>query len=246
MSKHIFIPIKAHSARVPGKNFREFCGKPLYLHTLYKYENLDVEIHIDTDSQRVMSDIDGKHKMGELLNVHAGERREELRGDDTSVNLLIQDFLDNKYLSHEEEKDAWIAQIHVTTPFLKAETVMESLSFMESNGKLRYEGSFTDTDESYDSCASVTCHQSRLWRMDGYGYCPVNHNPMKLEKTQDLPVFYEENSCFYIFNPYNFTEYGGYRLGAMPYMREVNFPENMDIDTLEDWERCLKYAKMGE
>ena len=44
----IFIPIKENSQRVPGKNFREFGGAPLYKHTLYKLSNKS--IYVDTDS----------------------------------------------------------------------------------------------------------------------------------------------------------------------------------------------------
>jgi len=237
----IFIPIKEHSSRVPHKNFRDFCGRPLYLHTLYKYENLDVDVFVDTDSQEVLDTIGKKKKNGELSNVSVLIRKESLRGDDVSVNLLIQDFIDN---SVDYKKDVWIAQIHVTTPFLKAKTVLSGLKRMKLSGVIMH-GKNSESTAEYDSAASVTVHQSRFWRFDKYGFCPVNHNPMKLEKTQDLPIFYEENSCFYIFNPKNFNNCGKYRLGALPCFIGIDFPENLDIDTEDDWNKCVKLMSSG-
>jgi len=240
MTKNIFIPIKEHSERVPRKNFREFCGKPLYLHTLYKYDGLDVKIFINTDSEEIENEIKKEQKKGRLFNVNVIRRKNKLIGDDVSVNLLIQDFLDEKYV----EWNDWIAQIHVTTPFLNAETVIKSLEYMLIKGLIRHEDKFKNKIGEYDSATSVTIHRARLWRNESYGFCPVNHNPMKLEKTQDLPVLYEENSCFYIFNRNNFNKIGGYRVGKMPYFSTIYFPENLDIDTEEDMDMCLKLSKI--
>lgn len=232
MSKYIFIPIKENSCRVPRKNFRMFLNHPLYLHTINKYNNLNVKLFINTDSQEIFDGINGNKKNGDLLNVTVIERKKNLIGDDISVNLLIKDFIENHI--DKSEENAWIAQIHVTSPFLTSDMVMSVLEKMESK------------NEKYDSAASVTIHQSRFWRNDGYGFCPVNHNPMKLEKTQDLPVFFEENSCFYVFNAKNFLNLGGYRVGKNPYFYEVKFPENLDIDTEDNWKMCINISKNKE
>jgi len=57
---------------------------------------------------------------------------------------------------------------------------------------------------------------------------------MKLEQTQDLPVYYEENSLFYIFNSDYFLKTNA-RVGINPYFYVNNYPENIDIDTEDDW-----------
>ena len=41
----IYIPIKENSQRVPNKNFREFCGKPLWEHTIDKLK-LPIKVFI--------------------------------------------------------------------------------------------------------------------------------------------------------------------------------------------------------
>ena len=92
---------------------------------------------------------------------------------------------------------------------------------------------------NYDSVVSCNVHQVRFWRKERYGYCPVNHNPAKLEQTQDLPKYYEENSAFYIFKPEVLIRTGN-RIGQNPFFYELKDPENLDIDTEEDWKLILR------
>jgi CMP-N-acetylneuraminic acid synthetase len=69
---------------------------------------------------------------------------------------------------------------------------------------------------------------------------------MKMEKTQDLPKIYEENSCFYTFTYESFVD-SGRRVGLNPHFQEVDFVESIDIDTEEDWDFCMKMIKyIGE
>ena len=90
--------------------------------------------------------------------------------------------------------------------------------------------------KDYDSVVSCNSHNSRFWRQEKYGYCPVNHNPLKLEQTQDLPALYEENSCFYIFKP-DVIRNTGNRIGKNPYFYCLEEPYNLDIDTESDWKK---------
>ena len=57
----IFIPIKHNSQRVPGKNYKEFRGEPLYKHTLLKYRKH--EVFVDTDSNEIMKGISADSRL---------------------------------------------------------------------------------------------------------------------------------------------------------------------------------------
>ena len=107
----------------------------------------------------------------------------------------------------------YICQIHVTSPFLQLEHLQTA------QNKL---------DEGYDSVFGADVMQQRLWRKESYGYCPINHNPMKLEQTQDLPKYYCENSYLYAFKPAVLDH--GNRIGKNPYLLEIGFPYNLDIE----------------
>ncbi len=204
----IFIPIKENSQRVPRKNFRELNGVPLYKHTLNKLKNF--EVYIDTDSDEIAAGIKMDHN---LSNVSVYRRDSDLVGDDVSVCDLIQRFI-KKYTIFD-----YICQLHVTSPFLDVDILEEA---------------FNKTKEGYDSVVSCNEVNTRFWRKENYGYVPVNHNPMKLEQTQDLPTYYEENSTFYIFDSSVFKKLNT-RIGFNPYFYPIGFPSNVDIDTEDDW-----------
>ena len=96
--------------------------------------------------------------------------------------------------------------------------------------------------DRHDSVVSCNLHQARFWRKESYGFCPVNHNPTKMQQTQDLPLFYEENSAFYFFNPENITKLNS-RIGLRPYFYPTSQKESVDIDTEEDWAQAVKELK---
>lgn len=203
----IYIPIKHNSQRVHRKNFRVFNGEPLYKHTLLKYSNH--RVFVDTDSQEIF---DGIRNDNRLSHTKVYKRCDDRIGDNISVCLLLERFIEKFNI------DEPFAQIHVTSPFLKETTLVNAYSKLH---------------EGYDSIVSCNIHQSRFWRKENYGMCPINHNPVKLEQTQDLSAIYEENSCFYIMEP-NIIYFGN-RIGRNPLFYPINKIESIDIDTEEDW-----------
>jgi CMP-N-acetylneuraminic acid synthetase len=210
-NRHVaaLIPIKDHSARVEGKNFRTFCGKPLYHHivqTLHRTFAID-EILIDTDSPRVIGEA---RRLSPKVTVV--ERPEALRGDMVSVNRLIEHDLS---LSRA---DIYV-QTHATNPLLSAETIAEAL------------GTFLGHAETHDSLFGVTRHQSRFYREDASA---VNHDPANLIRTQDLPPLYEENSCLYVFTRESFAATGA-RIGKTPLLYSTPTLESVDIDDEMTW-----------
>jgi CMP-N-acetylneuraminic acid synthetase len=197
------VPIKEHSERVEGKNFKDFCGKPLYCHILDTLEHTYAvdEIVIDTDSHRVIREAPELSRKARCV-----ERPEELRGDFTSVNKIIQHDLS------VSDGDIYL-QTHATNPLLKAETIAKALkAFAE--------------DEEHDSLFTVNTFHSRFYTSAG---APVNHDPTELIRTQDLDPVHEENSCLYVFTRDSFAATGR-RIGAAPAIFETPKVESIDID----------------
>ena len=166
-------------------------------------------IYVDTDSDEIYNEL------STYTNVTVYYRETNLIGDDTSVNLLIKNLI-TKYNIED-----FVCQIHVTSPFLNPETI--------KNINLK----------DYDSIVSCDIIQSRIWKNEKIGMIPINHNPMKLEKTQDLEKIYVENSGFYIFKSETFLKYNN-RIGINSKFIELKFPENVDIDTEDDWDLVKK------
>jgi len=198
------VPIKDHSERVKGKNFRDFCGKPLYYHIIQTLDRVYAvdEIIIDTDSPRVIAEAPGLSRKVEVI-----ERPAELCGDYVSTNRIFE------YDLSQTEADIYI-QTHVTNPILKAETIAKAL------------GKFISIEDKYDSLFGVNEYQSRFYTHDGTA---VNHDPENLIRTQDLEPMYEENSCLYVFTKESF-EQKGRRIGVKPFMFVTPPVESIDID----------------
>ncbi len=198
------VPMRHHSERVSGKNYRPLAGKPLYHHiltTLKSVPELD-GILVDTDSSVIREGL-----AQDFPGVHVEERPEHLRGDSVPMNeILIHDT--------GLVQSAYYLQTHSTNPLLRPETISRAIN------------AFHAGLPEVDSLFGVTRLQTRLWDQLGR---PVNHNPNVLLRTQDLPPIYEENSCLYIFTRETLLTRRN-RLGERPLMFEVPSVEAWDID----------------
>ena len=198
------VPMRHHSQRVPGKNYRPLAGKPLFHHiieTLLAVPEIE-EIVVDTDSEPVMDGLRRFFPQVKIIN-----RPEHLRADNIPMNDI---------LLHDTElfpADFYL-QTHSTNPLLKAETVSRAIQSLLTNYP------------KHDSLFSVTRLQTRLYDRDGNA---INHNPRELIQTQDLPPVYEENSCIYIFNRANLAA-KRHRISDKPMMFEIDADEAWDID----------------
>lgn len=198
------VPMRHHSQRVPGKNYRPLAGKPLFhyiVETLLSCPEIS-QVVVDTDSQPVMDGLRVDFPM-----VRVVERPASLRADDISMNEILA------YDTEQVQADYYL-QTHSTNPLLRSQTVSAAIQ------------KFLSLYPVYDTLFSVTRLQRRLW--DELGRA-INHNPAVLLQTQDLPPIYEENSCIYIFSRATLIERLN-RLGHRPWMFEIPAAEAWDID----------------
>jgi CMP-N-acetylneuraminic acid synthetase len=204
------VPMRHHSQRVPGKNYRDLDGKPLYqyiIETLIAVPEIS-QVLVDTDSTPI---IDGLAK--NFPQVKVVIRPEHLRADTIPMNEILT------YDTSLVESDYFL-QTHSTNPLLTAKTLSDGIK------------QFLNSYPAYDSMFSVTRLQTRLW--DSLTRA-INHNPAILLQTQDLPPVYEENSCFYMFTRAKLIEKRN-RLGDRPFMIEIPRLEAIDIDEETDFE----------
>lgn len=199
------MPMRHNSERVPGKNYRPFGNSlPLFHHTVDTLMNsgrVDV-IVIDTDSPTIKEQCAEKYPDVVIL-----DRPQHLLGGMTPMNdVLIHDV-------RSVEADFYL-QTHSTNPLLKPETVGKAIDTFLQNYPI------------YDSLFSVTKVQTRFY--DSLARA-INHNPNILIRTQDLPPFYEENSCIYIFGRDTLLNEHT-RIGRRPFMFEIDPYEAVDID----------------
>lgn len=202
-----FMPMRHSSERVPGKNYRDLDGLPLFHHMLHTLRSVEAveEILIDTDSPTVAEQC-AKH----FADVVVVDRPFHLLGGETPMTAILQ------YDASIADSD-WYLQVHSTSPLLRPETIASGLAALDASGE-------------HDSLFSVTRLQTRLYDANSL---PVNHDPSVLLRTQDLPPLYEENSGFYVFSREQIAQ--GRRFGDRPLLYEIDPLEATDIDEESDF-----------
>lgn len=212
------LPMKAHSERVKGKNFRPFAGKPLFrwiLDTLLSLSEIEL-IVINTDARGILA----QNGLSESDRLLIRDRKPELCGDFVSMNKVLADDIASV------DSELYL-MTHTTNPLLSSETIRNALASFE---KGRQQGK--------DSLFSVNRFQSRFYRADASA---VNHDPNNLVRTQDLESWFEENSNLYLFTRESFAATNA-RIGKLPVLYESPRMESVDIDDQTGWRIAEVFA----
>ncbi|WP_121809101.1 acylneuraminate cytidylyltransferase family protein [Mucilaginibacter kameinonensis] len=198
------IPMRHSSERVPGKNYRDFAGKPLFHYVVEAMLNCPLvdKVVIDTDSPIII-----EQSAKAFPDVLVLERPEHLRDGSIPMNDVLLNTIN-------QVPSQFYLQTHSTNPILSTQTITAGIE------------KFFHLYPMYDSLFSVTRKQVRYW--DPLAR-PINHNPNILLRTQDLPPIYEENSCMYLFTK-EILERKHNRIGDRPYLFEMPEVESQDID----------------
>ncbi|MEM1166460.1 MAG: acylneuraminate cytidylyltransferase family protein [Planctomycetota bacterium] len=213
------VPMRHDSERVQGKNRRSFLGRPLYhriIETLAASERVNA-IAVDTDSDEILSDV--ASAFPQVLRV---ERPVTLRGGEVPMHDVLRHTI-------AQAPASLYLQMHATTPLLRAATIDAAID------------AFRARTVDADSLLGVTRWQTRLYDDAGF---PINHDPAELQRTQDLPAIYEDNSTMYLFDGV-MLEKSGRRIGERPLFFEIDRIEAMDIDTETDWQLAELAARAG-
>lgn len=202
-----FIPIKANSERVPGKNLRNLNGKKLYEYICEHVKKADVfdDIFVDTNSAEIATYVDG---IGG--GFRAIERKPELALNTANGNDLLvyhyENFPDYDYYF----------QLFATAPYMQPDTIRVCYNQLIGSGE-------------YDSCFTALENHSFYW----YAGTPVNYRPGILPRSQDMMPVIEETTGLYGISAESLRRYRC-RIGRRPYIHFVNKFEAVDINTEED------------
>ncbi len=210
--------MKGHSERVPEKNIRPLMGKPVFhwiMETLSRSKYVDA-IVVNTDSEEIAKNASENFEKVVIL-----ERPGFLLGDMVTIQPLIEYDL-------SQTPGEYFLQTHSTNPLISTDTIDKAIETFFAQ-------------KEHDALFSVTEVKQRFYWPDGKG---VNHDPMKLARTQDLLPVYHENSCFYIFSRETNLRTKS-RLGSTPLMFPIDRLEAADIDDMEDfyWAEFLLQRK---
>ena len=212
-----FIIIKEESERLANKNFLTLGGIPLYKHLLN--ELITEDVYVDTDSDRIFEECKT------LTNVTCYKRDKEYIELENNIEfvvspvlLMIENFL-NKYVENDTEI---IITPHVTSPYITLETMLNASEMLVQ----------------YDTVCACTEHKEFTY----FKGQPVNFNPEKVPKTQDLEPVIMGNGAFFIFTKKEFMKNKN-RTSKNNYFYPITFPESIEIDTFEDFKLAELYSE---
>lgn len=217
------ITARGGSKRIPRKNIKEFCGKPILAYSIEAAlkSGLFDTVMVSTDDEEI-AEI-GK-KYGAEVPFY---RSEKTANDFATTNDVLLEVLE-EYEKRGEYFDLACC-IYPTAPFLTAEKIKDATQMlMESDADTL----IPVVSFSYPPQRAMVIENGRL----------VFKYPQYMDsRSQDLEKHYHDVGQFYVFRTEAFKVNRKLMLGnILPY--EISEMEVQDIDTRTDWEIAeMKY-----
>ncbi len=227
-SRLAIITARGGSKRIPKKNIREFCGKPILAYSIEAAleSGLFDHVMVSTDSEEI----------AEIAKKYGAEvpffRSEATSGDFATTNDVLAEVL------AEYEKRGMHFEvaccIYPTAPFVTAEKLRTAAEQLEASDA---DTLIPVVSFSYPPQRAMVVEQERL----------VFKYPEYLDsRSQDLQPHYHDVGQFYVFRTERFAVNKKLMVGdILPFI--VSELEVQDIDNLTDWKIAeMKYRLMTE
>lgn len=212
------IPARGGSKRIPGKNIKDFCGKPIIAYSILaaKQSNLFGKIIASTDSEEIAGV--AKNYGAEVPFIRPSELSDDYTGTDAVVLHALEWML---RMGYDVE---FVCCIYATAPFLKPELLVKGFEILERKQSV--------------SAFSVTTFEypiMRALKIDETGKIKMFWPEHQESRSQDFSEAYHDAGQFYWADAKRFMEEKAFfSRDAFP----VIVPRYLalDIDTMEDWE----------
>ena len=224
MSSIAIIPARGGSKRIPRKNIRDFCGKPMIAYSI------EAALTSALFSRVIVSTDDAE--IAEVSKAHGAEapfrRPANLSDDHATTSEVILHAL--RWLEEHQEMPDFLCCIYPTAPFLRQEYLREGFELVRTGKAV---AAFSVTTYAYPIQRSL--------RINDEGLTEYMWPEYRETRSQDLPEAYHDAGQFYWYAAENFLGQEGILSGGFP----VILPRYLvlDIDTPEDWimaERIFK------
>ena len=221
------ITARGGSKRIPHKNIKEFCGKPIIAYSIEAalQSGLFAEVMVSTDDEKI-AEIAGE----------AGAKVPFMRSSETANDYASTDDVIMEVLKKYEEQGQTFETfccLYPTAPFVTAEKLKKAMEMLKTADSVMPVVAF-----SYPPQRCVVVNEQGELRMKWPEHAKT--------RSQDLEPYYHDCGQFYCCKTSLFMEYGTTDLPhTVPlFMNEL---EVQDIDSPDDWEIAeLKYRKLTE
>lgn len=213
------IPARGGSKRIPRKNIKLFCGKPIIVYSIRIAQNSGCfdKVIVSTDDEEI-ADIAKKHG-AEIPFI----RPKELSDDYTGTGQVVEHAV--TWLRKHNQDFDYLCTIYATAPLLQEKYLIEGYKKLkESNAHMSF------------GVTSMPFPVQRTFKITSKNRCkmffPENFN----KRSQDLEEAYQDAGQFYWENMNNKFADIPFGEDSIPIVIPRNFVQ--DIDTIEDWDRA--------
>ncbi len=221
------ITARGGSKRIPRKNIKEFCGKPILFYSIEAALNSGVfdEVMVSTDDAEIAE-----------LAKQAGAsvpfmRSSETANDYASTDEVIMEVL-KEYGKMGKHFDSFCC-IYPTAPFITGERLKEAMELLEEADSVMPVVPF-----SYPPQRGLIVNEE--------GYVARQFPEYATARSQDLQKIYHDCGQFYACRTAPFMEAGTTDVEKLVPL-VLSEMEVQDIDTLEDWEIAeIKYLRRNK
>ena len=209
MSVIAFIPARGGSKSIPGKNIKNFCGKPLIYWNLLALEKSELidEVVVATDSEKIFKKVEEFN----FSKVKLYKRSAENAQDHSTSEAIMLEYINYAKLA---SSDIFML-VQATSPFTRTEDFNNGLKLMNKH-------------DTVFSCAKI---KRFIWDKEGI---PLNYDHNNRPRRQDFDGTFMENGAFCISSVSDIINHNNRISGNIGIceMAEYTFVE---IDEVEDW-----------
>jgi CMP-N-acetylneuraminic acid synthetase len=174
----IVIPARGGSKRLPRKNIRNLCGKPLLAYTIEAALEADIAapLIVSTDDEEIAG-------ISRKYGADVMPRPEALAADDSPTEAALLHVLDGK--EKEGVSPDWIMTLPPTSPFRSSQTIR------------RFYDAAKGAEDDVDCYMSVSEDRGDFWRLEESGFLQRLFPDAPRRQQQRTPL-YGENSAIYV------------------------------------------------
>lgn len=229
MSRIAIITARGGSKRIPRKNIKEFCGKPILAYSIdaaLKSKLFD-EVMVSTDDEEIAN----------IAKFYGASvpfmRSEETSSDFATTEDVLEEVLSEYKKNGQEFSD--VCCIYPTAPFVTFEKLVNAKKLLDENASA--DSVLPVVQYSFPPQRGLIIKNNSLSYMN-----PEN----ALKRSQDLEPIYHDCGQFYYCKKESLLKYHNV-IGKNTLPIIVSELEVQDIDNLSDWVIAeIKYKKMME
>ena len=227
MKNIAIITARGGSKRIPKKNIKEFCGKPIIAYSIEAALNSGIYdvVMVSTDSEEIA-------EIAKKYGAQVPFLRSEKTSNDFATTRDVLDEVIDEYKKRGQSFDVMTC-IYPTAPFVTAQKLKDAVTQLSEG----------DADWAMPVTAySFPPQRAMVIRDGGLEY---QYPEYKNTRSQDLEPIYHDCGQFYV---YKIDVYSGAKQGSGKVLPLITpEEETQDIDNISDWIMAeIKYQKFIE